>query len=71
MPNDLPLPDELAHLLEKRDGDDRRQSDRRDSAPVSPVTAETEDAGERAAEERRSGYDRRLRKRRDDDGSES
>lgn len=26
MPNELPLPDELLHLLEKRTGDDRRQS---------------------------------------------
>lgn len=67
MPNDLPLPPDLAHLLEKREGEDRRQTDRRSSAPVTPITGETEAEAERAEGERRSGYDRRLRQRRNDD----
>lgn len=32
MPNDLPLPGDLQHLIEKRDGDDRRQAQQ--NAPV-------------------------------------
>jgi hypothetical protein len=51
MPNEIPLPDDLKHLVEKRSGEDRRQSDRR---PKSPVTAA----------DRRTSLERRRRTRR-------
>lgn len=53
MKDRIPLPHELQHMVEKRD-DDRRQEDRRkQDVPV--------------AVERRSGIDRRQRRRRTED----
>ena len=51
MPNELPLPDELQHLIEKRENDGRRESNRRQSSVESDL-------------DRRSGDDRRETKRR-------
>lgn len=46
MPNELPLPDEFSHLLEKRENEDRRQG-----------VQNAEDPGQQ--DDRRSGKDRR------------
>ncbi len=53
MPNELPLPDELQHLIEKRENDGRRESNRR-----------VADDGRNA--DQRGGNDRRQTKRRSD-----
>ncbi len=33
MPNELPIPDELLSLIEKRERDDRREAERRETEP--------------------------------------
>ena len=49
MPNELPLPEDIAHLLEKRETEDRRQS-----------TATNEDTDQQLeGTDRRSGGERR------------
>ena len=55
MANELPVPDELLHLLEKRDATDRRKAERRQDETDAPAPEE----------ERRSGSDRRRQDRRD------
>jgi hypothetical protein len=40
MPNEIPIPSDLNHLIEKRDRSDRRVEDRRE--PESDSTSETE-----------------------------
>ncbi len=55
MPNELPIPEELKHLLEKRSGDERRQGERRTASEQSEP------------EKSRSGDDRRDDYRRADD----
>jgi hypothetical protein len=54
MADRIPLPRELQHLIEKRDSDSGRREDRRK-------------ADEPIAIERRSGIDRRQRRRRGED----
>lgn len=56
MPNELPVPDDLLSLIEKREKDDRRQSERRRPAPDEEYTEI----------ERRTGNDRRQSQRRRD-----
>ena len=63
MPNRLPIPDELLHLIEKRDADDedrRSGADRREIelGPLVSVVPPA-DLGEISLEERRSGDERR------------
>lgn len=53
MPNRLDLPDDLNRLVEKRETDDRRASERRAEANDPPAV------------DRRSGDDRRAEERRD------
>ena len=63
MPNRLPVPKELEHLLEKRDQKDRRSSSRRKDE-----ASETEEpiASEQLPAERRTSNDRRKSARRKD-----
>ncbi len=61
MPNELPLPDELMHLLEKRESRDRRTSKRRQ--------AEGDDVDSENG--RRKTRDRRKKRRRKQDDPES
>lgn len=56
MSTDLPLPDELLHLLEKRSSTDRREKERR--------VAKSE---ELEVQNHRSGKDRRVGRRRLED----
>ncbi|MDG1893390.1 MAG: hypothetical protein P8J37_00625 [Fuerstiella sp.] len=56
MSNNLPLPDGLKHLLEKRDTADRRATARRATEAAEPDEPRTN--------EKRSGLDRREGKRR-------
>jgi hypothetical protein len=51
MPNELPLPNDLLHLLEKRSSTDRRDEKRRAPESAEPDAIE--------ANEKRSGEDRR------------
>ncbi len=55
MPNELPIPDELLSLIEKREGVDRREAERRDA----------DSDGVSAAADRRTNTDRRQHDRRD------
>jgi len=59
MSHELPLPDALKHLLEKRKTADRCQK--------TPRTAESVDLAAAQPENERSGLDRRERKRRLED----
>ena len=53
MPNELPLPEDLQHLIEKRSGNDRRQTNA--NAPVENTgTDERRSAGEAESSDRRS-----------------
>lgn len=56
MANELPLPADLQHLLEKRAETDRRKQTRRKGGAAAP----------QAGSERRTGADRRKRARRQD-----
>ena len=70
MPNELPLPDELQHLIEKRSDDEPRVTSRRDSAPTASdaETAETAPpATDCPQQEPRSPAERRQAGRRQDD----
>lgn len=49
MPNELPLPEDMAHLLEKREIEDRRQRAQADE----PAQQQDEAADRRSGEERR------------------
>jgi hypothetical protein len=57
MPNELPLPPELRHLIEKREGQDRRSEERPETRDAQPPETDAEADG--AADERRAGKDRR------------
>ena len=65
MPNELPLPEELQHLLEKRDTEVRRQGVRRaaDQIPETGLSVD-EPRVEQPAVERRRQSERRRRDRR-------
>ncbi len=64
MPNELPLPPELEHLLEKREAEaERRGQDRRQASP--PAAAEAEGTVPVSGERRRPA--RRQTARRHDD----
>lgn len=72
MPNQLPLPPELRHLIEKRDGSERRAAERRSgqeqhpsdvaetppSEPEGPASPELTDKA-RSGGERPEAHDRR------------
>jgi hypothetical protein len=66
MPNDLPVPPELQHLIEKRENEDRRKSQRRggqdrreeDLGPLGRIES-VDDLQRLAMEEERSGRERR------------
>jgi len=60
MPNEIPLPEDLNHLIEKRSGTDRRKQERRHNAAQ-------EQAGQTLEQDRRSLSDRRQQDRRADD----
>ncbi|MCM2369578.1 hypothetical protein [Aporhodopirellula aestuarii] len=66
MPNELPLPAELMHLIEKRSGTDRRKTpadapgQAEDLADLSTTASETDQAAS-AAKERRSKKNRRSK----------
>ena len=80
MPNHLPIPPELQHLIEKRETDDRRKEERRsgperracDLGPIGTVES-LEDAPQPPATDRRSNQlqrqtrDRRNKARRKSD----
>lgn len=58
MADKLDIPDELLHLIEKRDQADRRAAEH--TVPTAPVAAEVpDDAPPMAADDRRSGQERR------------
>lgn len=74
MPNELPLPPDLQHLIEKRDKSDRRQHQRRrdqdseeDAATCDNAEGESEEFEEVPENERRTQLDRRKKKRRQND----
>ncbi len=74
MPNELPLPPDLQHLIEKRDELDRRQNQRRrnrSSEECAPTCGNAEGESEEIEEvpenERRTQPDRRKEKRRQND----
>ena len=56
MPNEIPIPDDLNLLIEKRENEDRRGVERRSG-----------DQSIEVSEERRSGMDQRIKTRRQDD----
>ena len=66
MPNHLPVPPELQHLIEKRETDDRREEERRsgqdrregDPGPIRCIES-VEDLEQLPLAERRSGAERR------------
>jgi hypothetical protein len=84
MSNRLPVPDELLHLIEKRDADPKESSDRRvvedrrssDMGPLGAIES-SPDLDELPAEDRRSKTarrgtsERRKSKRTEDNGTES
>ena len=53
MPNELPLPPELRHLIEKREGEDRRSEKRPETSDEQPPETDA------ATDNRRTGNDRR------------
>ena len=75
MPNELPLPQDLQHLIEKRDDADRRQN-QRDRSQTSEEPAATSGNAEGESEEleevsendKRTQSVRRKEKRRQNDG---
>ncbi len=75
----LPVPDELLHLIEKRENEERRKiAERRDSVPeltkgschTSPVPC-SPCTGDCQSDDRRSGTDRRETERRAEDRSDN
>ena len=74
MPNELPLPPDLQHLIEKRDETDRRQNQRRrdqdseeDAATCGNAEGESEELAEVSENERQTQPGRRKEKRRQND----
>ncbi len=74
MPNELPLPPDLQHLIEKRDEPDRRQNQRRHNqsseecaATCGNAEGESEEFEEVPENERRTQPGRRKEKRRQND----
>ena len=79
MPNHLPVPSELQHLIEKRETDDRREKERRSDqdrriadlgpsgAVESPEEPDPPVADRRTGDERRGDGDRREAARRQPD----
>ena len=61
MPNRLPVPEELLHLIEKREFGDRRTEEERRKTDLGPIGAveSVEGCEGLSLEERRSGSDRR------------
>lgn len=57
MPNELPLPPELRHLIEKREGQDRRSEKSPETGDAQPP--ETDMEANDAEDNRRGGNDRR------------
>ena len=57
MPNELPLPPELMHLIEKREGQDRRSEKRSETDDAQLPEADTE--ANETADNRRGRNDRR------------
>jgi hypothetical protein len=55
MPNELPLPEELKHLLEKRAGQDRRQSESESKKTQSGQSQKSPPKSERRKKGRRKG----------------
>jgi hypothetical protein len=64
MPNRLPVPEELLHLIEKRESGDRRSEEERRKADFGPIGAieSLTDLTELPLEERRGRTDRRAGK---------
>ena len=72
MPNELPLPPDLQHLIEKRDEPDRRgnQSSEEPAATCGNAEGESEELGELeevSGDERQTQPGRRKEKRRQND----
>ena len=72
MPNELPLPPDLQHLIEKRDKPDRRQRQRNRNSEECASTCgnaegESEEFEEVPENERQTQPDRRKEKRRQND----
>ena len=57
MPNELPLPPELLHLIEKREGKERRSEKRTETGDGQPP--ETDASVDDTAANRRGGKERR------------
>lgn len=57
MPNRLNIPEELDSLIEKREADDRRQTERRDDQGE---LAENNGGNDAGSEDRRTKSDRRI-----------
>ena len=62
MPNRLPVPEELLHLIEKREYDDRRSEEERRKTDCGPIGAieSLADLDELPLEERRTHVERRV-----------
>lgn len=62
MPNRLPVPEELLHLIEKRESDDRRTEEERRKTDLGPIGAieSLAELDELPLEERRTQADRRV-----------
>lgn len=62
MPNRLPVPEELLHLIEKREPGDRRSQEERRETDLGPIGAieSLADLEELPLEERRAHVDRRV-----------
>lgn len=58
MPNELPIPDDLQHLIEKRESAGRRTSNRRSSGDVDGDETERREGVDRRQVQRRTGSDR-------------
>lgn len=64
MPNHLPLPPELQHLIEKRESADRRSGKDRRTAKRDTLRGTAEPGSPDIGQERRSGKSRRKSSRR-------
>lgn len=69
MANRLPLPKDLQHLIEKRETEDRRQQERRETAtPADTPAVPADEAAAAKVPARRKKADRRGTGRRKTDG---